>query len=138
MDKCPICKAINEQRLEVLYEDEELIAFLHISPINYGHTLIVPRAHYQSLTMLSPELQGKLFSTGARLAAVLSKVIKGNGFNIHYANHIIAGQALEHCHLHLIPREAGDGFHWNWRTLDANPDRNREIMEKVHKRLETD
>ena len=138
MEKCPICTAIKENRLSLLYEDDDCLGFLHIAPINYGHCLVVPKAHHVSLTTVPEAIQGKLFTVAAKLAKALSKSIKGNGFNIHYGDHEIAGSALPHCHLHVIPRKAGDGFHWNWRCLDTDDHLNQTIIEKVKNRLTAD
>ena len=136
MDKCPICKAIKEDKLKILFQNDEVLAFFHISPVNEGHTLVIPREHYPSLVAVPPEIQAKMIQLASDCAAVLKRLTKSHGFNLHLNDGPIAGQSLAHCHIHVIPRTAGDGFYWNWRCLEQDEERLNELVVKVQSKLE--
>ncbi len=112
MDDCVFCRIIQgEQAASIVYEDEQVIAFLDTRPVNPGHLLVVPRRHAASLAGLPLELGGRLFQAGMRLAAALRKTgLRCDGVNLYLADGRAAGQEVFHVHLHVVPRFSGDGF----------------------------
>ncbi len=96
-----------------IYEDANFLAFLDIHPVNLGHTLIIPKTHAENLFKLPAET---LTSVGPIVQKVSQAVKDGtgaDGLNLGMNNGAEAGQIIEHAHLHLIPRFAGDGLkHW--------------------------
>jgi diadenosine tetraphosphate (Ap4A) HIT family hydrolase len=95
----------------VVHEDEDLIAFCDLMPVNRGHLLVVPKRHATSLAEL-PEATGALmFPLAQRLAArIRASAIPADGINLVLADGEAAGQSVFHVHLHVIPRLRGDGF----------------------------
>ncbi len=94
-----------------VYEDEDVVAFMDIRPMTPGHLLVVPRVPARDLASLDPEVGGKLFRVGQRLAAALrDSEVACDGVNFFLADGITAGQEIFHVHLHVIPRTPGDGF----------------------------
>ncbi|GAA5044508.1 HIT family protein [Nocardia callitridis] len=94
-----------------VYEDADVLAFMDIRPFTPGHLLVIPKVAARSLAELDPEVGGKLFQVGQRLAAALrGSVIGCDGVNLFLADGVTAGQEVFHVHLHVIPRTAGDGF----------------------------
>ncbi len=76
-----------------------------------GHLLVIPKTPARSLAELDPELGGKLFRVGQRLAAALrASEVNCDGVNFFLADGVTAGQEVFHVHLHVIPRTPGDGF----------------------------
>lgn len=107
---CKISKA--EIPAKIVYEDEEMLGFLDIKPINLGHTLIIPKNHYENLLDVPEEIFGKMAQVGKRVSLILKNVLgpKCEGVNLFLANGKAAGQEVFHIHLHIIPRWEGDGF----------------------------
>lgn len=110
-DTCVFCRIVaGEIPAATVYEDEQLLAFLDIAPINKGHALLIPKQHYVSLTSLPPALCGHLFQVVPRLAAAVMRASGADGFNLLLSNGSVAGQVVPHTHLHIIPRLAADGI----------------------------
>jgi histidine triad (HIT) family protein len=90
----------------VVYEDDRVMAFMDIQPVNAGHLLVVPRE----------EMGGHLFQVGMKLADAIRKAaprqsgVRCEGVNLFLADGEAAGQEVFHVHLHVIPRFRGDGF----------------------------
>jgi histidine triad (HIT) family protein len=109
---CVFCDIIRgAEPASVVYKDERLVAFMDIQPVNYGHLLVVPRAHARHLLDIEPETISHLFRTGAVLSGALRRSgIRCDGISFYVADGEAAGQEVAHVHLHVIPRHWGDGF----------------------------
>lgn len=92
------------------FEDSTAVAFMDIQPVNAGHVLVVPREHYESLFDVPHAVAMHIFEVAMRLGPVLRKVSGADGMNIVVNSGAAAGQDVFHYHVHLIPRQAGDGF----------------------------
>ena len=120
---CPFC-AIIAGRLpsSQLYADDVVMAFLDIRPVNTGHLLVVPRAHADGLGDLPERTGSAMFAAAHRLAKALrGSGLRCDGINLFLADGAVAGQEVDHVHLHVIPRFAEDGFKISARWL--SPDR---------------
>lgn len=113
-DHCTFCDLIRgAAEVSVCHEDADSIAFMDIQPVNAGHVLVVPRAHYHSLLDVPPELGMHLFRVTMRLAGAIRKVTGCEDLNIVVNSGTAAGQDEPHYHVHIIPRRDGDGFDIN-------------------------
>jgi histidine triad (HIT) family protein len=104
-----------------VYEDEGVLAFLDLYPVNPGHTLIVPKLHAAGLVELDVELGARLWRVGHRLARALRRTdLRCEGVNLFLADGEAAFQEVFHAHLHVFPRYAGDAFRIDadWRERD--------------------
>lgn len=137
MKDCIFCKIINEEIPSVkLYEDELVLAFLDITPINPGHLLVIPKEHHTSAATMPEDVAGRIFKIGSRLGVALKRALDMDGFNLHLADGSCAGQIVMHAHLHVIPRHPEDGFHWNWRQKKYESDiQKNDIAEKIREKL---
>jgi len=108
---CIFCKIIaGELPSARVYEDNSVLAFLDISPIAKGHTLVVPKGHFPTLLDL-PESEGKALFKALRLVAGAVKAETGaGGFNCVQNNFAPAGQVVFHFHIHIVPRFDNDGL----------------------------
>ncbi|MBE6389639.1 MAG: HIT family protein [Lentisphaerae bacterium] len=119
MSDCIFCKIISgEIPSAKIYEDEYVYAFLDISPINFGHTLVIPKEHHQSAASIPEEVAGRMFRIASRIGILLKRLDEFDAYNLHLADGTAAGQVVMHAHLHVIPRGAEDNFRWNWRQLN--------------------
>ena len=99
------------EEASIVYEDDRVVAFLDVLPINPGHTLIVPRRHGSYLKDMDPEDGGALFKAGMRIGAALrASGVKCEGVNLLLNDGAEAGQRVFHSHLHVIPRIIGDSL----------------------------
>lgn len=99
---CDIASA--ESEAKVIFENENYKAFLDINPVNYGHTLVIPKNHYDNfLSIPQSELTG-LIKITQFLAGIIKRSLNADGFNIISNNGISAGQTVFHTHFHIIPR----------------------------------
>lgn len=111
MDNCVFCKIVKwETPSQRVYEDKAYIAFLDINPINFGHTLIIPREHYPSLHETPDEVLSQMIKLVKKIAPAIVSAMKADGYNIGVNTGAAAGQAVEHVHFHVIPRFSDDGF----------------------------
>ena len=109
--ECPFCKiAAGEIPAAKVYEDDDVMAFLDLAPVNKGHTLVIPKEHHETLCDTPDELLGKLISTTKLMAQAVQDATNCGGINIWQNNHRVAGQAVPHIHFHVIPRFEGDGL----------------------------
>lgn len=108
---CIFCKIISgEIPCSKVYEDELFIAFLDISPIRKGHTLVVPKKHFDNIFDTPEEEAAEIYKVAAKVATAVKEATKSSGVNIIQNNGTDAGQEVFHSHLHIIPRAKGDGF----------------------------
>lgn len=106
---CLFCKiGKKEIPAEMVYEDENSFAILDIHPVAPGHTMVIPKAHAQNLLDLP---QGEVKPLFEALKLVLHKVssaLHPDGFTIGINQGAVSGQAVDHLHIHIIPRFIGD------------------------------
>jgi histidine triad (HIT) family protein len=121
MSSCLFCRIIaKELPGYVVYESEEVIAFLDIFPVHPGHVLVVPKVHAELLTDLSAEVAGEVFSVLPRIGRALTVATGCEGFTVLQNNGAASGQVVPHVHVHLIPRWSTDGLrHWPGEPLAA-------------------
>ncbi len=106
---CIFCKiARKEIPANFVYESENFVAFPDIHPKKPGHTLIIPKSHYDNLMGLPTLLAGELLLAIKKVADIR---IKGGaeGFNLVVNSGKAAGQVVPHLHFHIVPRKSNDG-----------------------------
>ncbi|HJO92075.1 MAG TPA: HIT family protein [Victivallales bacterium] len=138
-DNCVFCKIVNKQisDVNIVYEDELIIAFLSNAPINLGHTIIASKKHLNNISSINEEIAGRLFYLATRIGVAARRAIDADGYNIFSADGFCAGQDIQHTHINMVPRFIDDGFHWNWRVLETEKNIN-EITEKIKEKLKVD
>jgi histidine triad (HIT) family protein len=113
-DECRFCKIIRrESEAYIVYEDEDTITFLDIRPLFPGHLLLLPKKHFETLADLPLSLVESLFKNAKYLSIVIEKGLPADGSLIVINNHV--SQSIPHLHVHIIPRNNGDGlkgFFW--------------------------
>ena len=113
--RCVFCKIIaGEIPSARVLETEQAVAFLDIQPLNPGHTLLVPRSHHALLSELPEELAAHAGALLPRLCRAVKAATGCVGLNVVINIGEAAGQTIDHCHWHIIPRFAADPIHWPW------------------------
>jgi len=108
-DDCIFCKIANgEIPSRSLYEDDEFKVIMDLAPATKGHSLILPRNHFDNLYELPDETASKVMMLAKKMATVMTEKLSCDGFNLVQNNGECAGQTIFHFHLHLIPRYLDD------------------------------
>ena len=111
MSDCIFCRlAAGKLPAEVVLSTPRVLAFLDIAPVHYGHTLIIPKEHYQNFLDLPDDLWTEMGRVARQVAQALQKTLYAKGFNLGMNNFEAAGQVVFHAHLHVIPRYQDDGL----------------------------
>lgn len=135
-DDCIFCKiAAGEIPSAKVYEDEYVYAFLDLSQVTKGHTLVIPKQHAKNIYETPEEVASALYARVPKIANGIKDAFQPVGLNILNNNEEPAGQSVFHLHLHLIPRYGkDDGFKPVWETHndDYNQEQLTEIAELVH------
>lgn len=97
-----------------LYEDDRIMSFLDINPINPGHALVIPKAHFTSIFDIDDEVLAACAVVVAKVARAVRSATGCEGLNVLQNNFRAAGQLIDHFHIHIIPRYGGDGFLTSW------------------------
>jgi histidine triad (HIT) family protein len=92
----------------LVYEDENIFAFLDINPIAKGHTLVIPKKHYENLLVVSQVDLKSLMEAVQKISIGVVKATGAEGFNVLQNNGEVAGQGIPHAHFHIIPRFKDD------------------------------
>jgi len=132
MSDCIFCKIVaGEIPSAKVYEDEHCYAFLDIGPLSWGHTLVIPKKHVERITEMSADEVARLMTVIPKLAKAVIEASDAEGLNVLQNNGPVAGQAVPHLHVHLIPRHAGDdlGYRWNAKQYPEG------MMDEVHRKL---
>ena len=123
---CIFCEIVaGRADASVVYEDEHVIAFLDLFPVNEGHTLVIPKTHATYLNDMDADIGMRVFAAAQRLAqAVRDSGVRCEGVNLVLADGAAAGQEVFHVHLHVLPRYAGDqfGFRFGDKSQAARED----------------
>ena len=111
---CLFCGIANgEVSSSVVFEDVISLAFLDHRPLFHGHCLLIPKAHYETLSDLPAELVGPFFKNVQLLARAVELALEAEGSFVAMNNRI--SQSVPHLHVHIVPRRKKDGlkgFFW--------------------------
>jgi histidine triad (HIT) family protein len=134
--RCVFC-AIRDGRVPAitLAEDERAFAVLDINPINDGHTLVIPRAHAETIFDIAEADVVATIRLARRVAAGIRNALRPDGLNLLQNNGAAAFQSVPHFHLHLIPRWDDDGKGFTWDLVPGNPNRMRETADRIRAAL---
>lgn len=136
-DDCIFCKiAAGKLSATRVYEDQDTLAFMDIGPVVKGHTLVIPKQHYDPITGTPPEVLQKLILVVQKIVRAQVDGLGADGINVAQANGKVAGQIIPHIHFHVIPRFESDGHSWNWtpRKYDSDEEMNR-LGDKIKEAL---
>jgi len=109
-DDCIFCQiAAGELPSHRVAETEDAVAFLDANPLAEGHTLVVPKAHRETLDELAAGESEALFAAVTDLVPRIEAAVGADASNVGINNGSAAGQEVPHVHVHVVPRFAGDG-----------------------------
>jgi histidine triad (HIT) family protein len=136
MDDCIFCKIIKgDIPSNKVYEDDNVFAFLDITPVNLGHTLVIPKKHFTNIYETPEDILIHVMKAVKSISKATKTALGADGVNIIMNNDAGAGQIIMHSHVHVIPRFNNDGFsHWHGKRgyLDGEAS---EIAKKITQEL---
>ena len=119
---CTFCRIVGgEAPAHVVLDEGPVLAFLDVRPLFPGHTLLVPRAHHETLTDLPAPLVGPLFLAAQRLSVAVPAATGAVGSFVAMNNRV--SQSVPHLHVHVVPRRPKDGlrgFFWPRHAYDSD------------------
>ena len=105
---CVFCKIARKQApASCVYEDENVMAFLDIRPLNIGHTLVIPKDHYVDIFDIPEEHLSQVHKVAKQVSFAIKKATSADGISIIQQNGKAAGQDIFHLHVHVVPRFEG-------------------------------
>ena len=123
MSDCVFCKiAAGEIPCTKVYEDDACLTFMDIGPLADGHTLLIPKKHYEFLYDMPADEVAHLGRQLPALAKAVKEAMGAEGINVLQNNGRVSGQAVPHVHFHFIPRVADDGLGYRWPAKEADFD----------------
>ena len=135
MDDCIFCKIVKgEIPAEKIYEDEQVVAFMDINPINPGHLLLVPKEHSRTILEADPKVLQQLIVHVPRLAKAVMQAVGADSFNLGVNTGKPAGQVVYHTHFHIIPRFATDA-HRLWGGQPYQNGKMQEVAKGIREKL---
>ncbi len=132
MPDCLFCKIIKREIPSTkIYEDRNIFVFLDINPVNIGHTLVVPKDHWENIYTTPTKILCEMMEIAKQLSIAIKTATKADGINIEMNNEKAAGQLVSHAHLHVVPRFGDDGFtHWHGKR-PYNEGEMQEVADKI-------
>jgi histidine triad (HIT) family protein len=119
---CIFCQIVTGARPgHIVLESEHALAFLDARPVFPGHSLLVPRDHYETLGDLPAPLVGEFFADAQRLATAVEEAMEAEGTFVAMNNRV--SQSVPHLHVHVVPRRRKDGlrgFFWPRQTYASD------------------
>jgi len=131
MNDCIFCKIIKgDIPCEKVYEDDTLLAFLDIKPVNPGHFMIIPKEHHEMIQDTPDELVSKVF---VKAKSLINPLKEATGADFVALS--VVGIDVPHFHVHLVPRFKDDGLANFWPTKEYKEGEAKEIVKKIKEKL---
>lgn len=130
MNECVFCHK-DKIITGFIYEDEKVMAFMDMEPINEGHILLVPKEHYLDIDEIPDDILAHLMIISKKTVLALKEIYKPNGYSIMQNGGEF--NDVGHYHLHIFPRDEGDGFGWTYDN--DSKDVNAEIAKRIRDRI---
>ena len=135
MEKTVFMKIIDREiPKDILYEDEDTLAFLDIAPNTPGHTLVIPKKPFVNIFDVDDETLAAVMRTVRKVAPAVRDAVGAKGVHINSNHGEAAGQVVFHLHFHIIPRHDRSGFEF-WPTEQYADGEEAEIADKIRAKL---
>ncbi len=135
-EDCIFCKiAKGEIPSATIYESSEFKCILDVAPANKGHALIITKEHYDNIFQLDAETAAKIFSFATAAARAIKDETGCEGMNVLQNNGEVAGQTVNHFHLHLVPRNTGDGVKMSWSPKETVAEEQQALAKAIKSRI---
>lgn len=124
----------------IVYEDNEVLAFMDAFPLSKGHTLVVPKRPIENIYELDDKTGAELMAAVTKISKALRDAFNPKGLNVVQNNGSFASQSVFHLHFHIIPRydDEYDGFNYKWNPVSepGSDDERLEIENHIKSKLD--
>jgi histidine triad (HIT) family protein len=136
MENCIFCKVIKgEIPCDKIFENDFVLAFLDIKPTSPGHTLIIPKKHYNTILDMPEKELCETIKVIQKIAKAVLEAVGTKAFNIVVNTGKDAGQLIDHVHFHIIPRLKDDKRNFFLNPISYKNNEKQKILEKIKKVL---
>jgi histidine triad (HIT) family protein len=133
---CTFCQiARGELQAHIVHRDEDVVAFLDRAPLLHGHVLVMPLKHVETLDDLPDNLLAPLFAAVRRTSTAVQKALGAEGSFV--ATNTRVSQSVPHLHVHVVPRNKGDGLFSTRLIWQRNKYENDSEMEEIATKIRT-
>ncbi|MBI5250637.1 MAG: HIT family protein [Desulfomonile tiedjei] len=134
---CVFCKIVaGEIPCIRVFEDDKVLAFMDISPLNKGHLLVIPKEHFETMLEIDSRLYGHVAGVICDLAKAANAALNPEGMNVMQLNGKAGNQVVPHVHMHLVPRWTGDGLRiCGWEPIPGDKSEILQHAEKIKAEL---
>lgn len=131
---CIFCKIVEKEIPSFkIYENEYVYAFLDVNPCALGHTLIVPKKHFENIFDMEEEYAAEIFKAAIHISNLLKEKLNADGVNLINNSGAEAHQAVFHFHLHVLPRFKNDNLNFIQPTMKVDMDFLSQLQNKILK-----
>lgn len=133
---CIFCKIINgDIPSNKVFENDNFIAILDAFPANEGHTLIIPKKHFENIFEIDEETLKEGYAIAKKIANSIKKSLNIDNINILQNNGALAGQTVNHFHIHVIPRIENDNVIIKSSPVNIDNDKIKQIIENIKENI---
>lgn len=122
----------------IIYEDDNFIAFLDAFPVVKGHTLVVPKKRIENIFDLDDETANDYMKVIRNVSKAVRDTFNPEGLNVVQNNGEFAGQSVFHIHFHILPRykDEHDGFGYKWEDIEFTKEEREQFAEAIKSKLD--
>jgi len=121
----------------IIYEDETLMAFLDIRPLNEGHTLVIPKNHYVDIFDIPEDQLSQVHKVVKQVSVAIKKATNSDGISIIQQNGKAANQDIFHFHVHVVPRFEGQKLPSFSALKEVERTKLDDMAKKIRQQLKT-
>jgi len=126
-----------KSKASIIYEDDKVLALLDIKPFKLGHTLVIPKVHWENIYDIPEDSISQLYKVVKKVAMALKKAVGADGISVIQSNERGGSQGIFHFHTHVIPRYHGDklnklGVVWE-SDIQAEKKKLEAVAEKIRR-----
>jgi histidine triad (HIT) family protein len=133
---CIFCKIIAGRiPCYKVYENQSVLAFLDIGPVSDGHTLVLPKGHYERLDQCPAQILAGIMDAIGPIAKSITAATNTTAYNVLCNNGSQAGQVVKHLHFHIIPRRENDKVLDRWQAFKYPQGKAEELLQKINENM---
>lgn len=133
MDTCVFCKIINKEIPSyIVYENDNVLALFAKEMEVYGHTLVIPKKHYQDIYDIPEDVLSEILKVVKKIGNIYKDTLWSTWLNLLHASGKDAQQSVPHFHFHLLPRFKDDGLDTRPKLAKIEVDKD-ELLKKTRK-----
>lgn len=131
---CIFCKIVKKEiPVKIILETEKTLAFMDAFPLTKGHSLVIPKTHYEKIQNISKEDNSDLFETVRKTISKVDTITNATLLAVHNGKQ--SGQEIPHVHVHLIPRSSEDSAGPVHSMFSNSPNLTDKEIQDVYEKL---